>query len=133
MQMALSHGHLEVVQRLCAATLRMTEGELLASSGWGDRPDVEEYFEVVERKTAHLFAAPAPIPSPSPPCARRPGQVLHRYGRALGSASSWSANLLDFTPASPSSAKPVLSDLKEGKLHPPPDPPPPAGRPEGGG
>ncbi|MEZ5332758.1 MAG: polyprenyl synthetase family protein [Thermoanaerobaculia bacterium] len=27
MQMALSHGNLEVVQRLCTATLRMTEGE----------------------------------------------------------------------------------------------------------
>ncbi|HZF09218.1 MAG TPA: polyprenyl synthetase family protein [Thermoanaerobaculia bacterium] len=117
MQMALSHGHLEVVQRLCAATLRMTEGELLAFERLGAIDlTVEEYFEVVERKTAHLFAAACSIPSLIPPLRQEAGQVLHRYGRALGICFQLVDDLLDFTARESELGKPVLSDLKEGKL-----------------
>jgi octaprenyl-diphosphate synthase len=117
MQMALSHGHLEVVQRLCAATLRMTEGELLAFERLGAIDlTVEEYFEIVERKTAHLFAAAASIPSLIPPIRQDAGQVLHRYGRALGICFQLVDDLLDFTARESEIGKPVLSDLKEGKL-----------------
>jgi octaprenyl-diphosphate synthase len=117
MQMALSHGHLEVVQRLCAATLRMTEGELLAFERLGAIDlSVEEYFEIVERKTAHLFAAACSIPSLIPPHRQDAGQVLHRYGRALGVCFQLVDDLLDFTARESELGKPVLSDLKEGKL-----------------
>jgi len=117
MQMALSHGHLEVVQRLCAATLRMTEGELLAFERLGAIDlTVEEYFEIVERKTAHLFAAACSIPSLIPPIRQDAGQVLHRYGRALGICFQLVDDLLDFTARESEIGKPVLSDLKEGKL-----------------
>jgi octaprenyl-diphosphate synthase len=117
MQMALSHGHLEVVQRLCAATLRMTEGELLAFERLGAIDlSVEEYFEIVERKTAHLFAAACSIPSLIPPIRQDAGQVLHRYGRALGVCFQLVDDLLDFTARESELGKPVLSDLKEGKL-----------------
>jgi octaprenyl-diphosphate synthase len=117
MQMALSHGHLEVVQRLCAATLRMTEGELLAFERLGAIDlSVEEYFEVIERKTAHLFAAACSIPSLIPPIRQDAGQVLHRYGRALGVCFQLVDDLLDFTAREAELGKPVLSDLKEGKL-----------------
>ncbi|HTQ79359.1 MAG TPA: polyprenyl synthetase family protein [Thermoanaerobaculia bacterium] len=117
MQMALSHGHLEVVQRLCAATLRMTEGELLAFERLGAIDlSTEEYFEIVERKTAHLFAAACSIPSLIPPLRQDAGQVLHRYGRALGVCFQLVDDLLDFTAREAEIGKPVLSDLKEGKL-----------------
>jgi octaprenyl-diphosphate synthase len=117
MQMALSHGHLEVVQRLCAATLRMTEGELLAFERLGAIDlTVEEYFEIVERKTAHLFAAACSIPSLIPPIRQDAGQVLHRYGRDLGVCFQLVDDLLDFTARESEIGKPVLSDLKEGKL-----------------
>ena len=64
MNMALSHGNLGVVRRLCEATLRMTEGELLAL----DRLAAidlgrDEYFAIIERKTARLFAAAASVPA----------------------------------------------------------------------
>jgi len=117
MQMALSHGQLEVVQCLCSATLRMTEGELLAYERLG-APDltVEEYFEIIDRKTAHLFAAACSIPSLIPPARPEAGQVLHRYGRALGTCFQLVDDLLDFTAREAEIGKPVLSDLKEGKL-----------------
>lgn len=117
MQMALSHGQVEVIQRLCDATLRMTEGELLAFQRLGAIDlTVEEYFSIIDRKTAHLFSAACSIPSLIPP--RRPdaGQVLARYGRALGICFQLVDDLLDFTARESELGKPVLSDLKEGKL-----------------
>ena len=117
MQMALSHGHLEVVQRLCTATQRMTEGELLAYERLGAVDlTVDEYFHVIDRKTAHLFAAACSIPSLIPPQRPEAGQVLHRYGRALGICFQLVDDLLDFTAREDELGKPVLSDLKEGKL-----------------
>ncbi|HXU45198.1 MAG TPA: polyprenyl synthetase family protein [Thermoanaerobaculia bacterium] len=117
MRMALSHGHLEVVKRLCDATLKMTEGELLALERLG-APDlsVEEYFEIIDRKTAHLFAAACSIPSLIPPFRPEAGQVLSRYGRALGTCFQLVDDLLDFTARESELGKPVLSDLREGKL-----------------
>ncbi len=117
MRMALSHGQLEVVQRLCAATLKMTEGELLALARLGAADlSVEEYFEIVDRKTAHLFAAACSLPSLIPPCRPEAGQVLARYGRALGTCFQLVDDLLDFTSREEELGKPVLSDLREGKL-----------------
>jgi octaprenyl-diphosphate synthase len=117
MQMALSHGQVEVIQRLCNATLKMTEGELLALQRLG-APDlaVEEYFEIIERKTAHLFSAAASLPSLIPPQRPEAGQVLARYGRSLGICFQLVDDLLDFTARESEIGKPVLSDLKEGKL-----------------
>ncbi len=117
MQMALSHGQVEIIQRLCHATLKMTEGELLALQRLG-APDltIEEYFEIVDRKTAHLFAAACSIPSLIPPQRPEAGQVLARYGRALGVCFQLVDDLLDFTARESELGKPVLSDLKEGKL-----------------
>ena len=117
MQMALSHGQIEVVQNLCGATLKMTEGELLAFQRLG-APDlgVEEYFEIIERKTAHLFAAATSIPALIPPSRPEAGQVLARYGRSLGICFQLVDDLLDFTARESEIGKPVLSDLKEGKL-----------------
>jgi octaprenyl-diphosphate synthase len=117
MQMALSHGNLQVVRRLCDATLRMTEGELLALQRLGSADlGVEEYFEIIERKTAHLFAAACAVPSLIAPKRPEAGQALHRYGAALGICFQLVDDLLDFTARESELGKPVLSDLKEGKL-----------------
>jgi octaprenyl-diphosphate synthase len=117
MQMALSHGQVEVIQRLCDATLRMTEGELLAFQRLGAIDlSVEEYFAIIDRKTAHLFSAACSIPSLIPPRRTDAGQVLARYGRALGICFQLVDDLLDFTARESELGKPVLSDLKEGKL-----------------
>jgi octaprenyl-diphosphate synthase len=117
MQMALSHGQIEVVERLCAATLKMTEGELLALARLGKIDlGVDEYFEIIDRKTAHLFAAACSLPCLIPPHRHEAGQVLSRYGRALGTCFQLVDDLLDFTARESELGKPVLSDLKEGKL-----------------
>jgi len=117
MQKALSHGRVEVIQRLVGATLRMTEGELLALQRLGsvDLP-VEEYFRIIDRKTAHLFAAACSVPALIPPIRPGAGDKLARYGESLGVCFQLVDDLLDFTGRREELGKPVLSDLKEGKL-----------------
>jgi octaprenyl-diphosphate synthase len=117
MKMALAHGSVEVIDRLCAATLRMTEGELLTQQRLG-APDlsVEEYFEIIDRKTAQLFAAACSVPARRRPARPDAIEPLERYGRALGVCFQLADDLLDFTASATSLGKPVLSDLKEGKL-----------------
>ena len=117
MNMALSHGNLDVVRRLCEATLRMTEGELLALDRLGAIDlSSDEYFEIIERKTARLFAAAASVPALMTPERRNAAVALDDYGRALGICFQLVDDLLDFTARERELGKPVLSDLKEGKL-----------------
>jgi len=117
MQMALSHGQIEVVRRLCDATLKMTEGELLAFQRLGVIDlSVDEYFAIIDRKTAHLFAAACSIPTLIQPLRPDAAPFLDRYGRALGICFQLVDDLLDFTARESELGKPVLSDLKEGKL-----------------
>jgi octaprenyl-diphosphate synthase len=124
MRMALSHGNLEVVRALCDATLKMVEGELLALQRLGSIDlSVDEYFGIIDRKTAHLFSAACsvpglirssrPIPGLGVEAARR---ALERFGQSLGTCFQLVDDLLDFTASEAELGKPVLSDLKEGKL-----------------
>lgn len=117
MRMALEHDNLEVIRRLCTATLRMTEGELLSLQRLGSIDlTAEEYFSIIERKTAHLFAAACSIPSLMSPSRPDAELALSRYGRSLGTCFQLVDDLLDFTADQDELGKPVLSDLKEGKL-----------------
>jgi len=117
MRMALQHGNLEVIRNLCDATLKMTEGELLSLERLGQTDLTrDEYFDIIDRKTARLFAAACFIPSLMEPAMPEAGQALARYGRALGTCFQLVDDLLDFTASEAEIGKPVLSDLKEGKL-----------------
>ena len=117
MQMALAHDNLRVIDRLCDATLRMTEGELLVLQRLGD-PGLseEEYLEIIDRKTARLFAAACAVPALMAPADERALVALERYGRSLGLCFQLVDDLLDYTASEDEVGKPVLSDLKEGKL-----------------
>jgi octaprenyl-diphosphate synthase len=117
MKMALSHGSVAILDRLCDATLRMTEGELLTQKRLGAIDlSVAEYFEIIDRKTAQLFAAACSVPARIHPVQEAAIEPLERFGRALGTCFQLADDLLDFTASASTLGKPVLSDLKEGKL-----------------
>ncbi len=117
MKMALSHDNLEVIRRLCNATLRMTEGELLAQQRLASLDlTTKEYFEITRRKTAHLFSAACSIPALMQPASPDAEVALQRYGQALGTCFQLVDDQLDFTASQGEMGKPVLSDLREGKL-----------------
>jgi octaprenyl-diphosphate synthase len=117
MKLALSHDNLEVIQCLVNATLRMTEGELLTLERLGSLDlSVDEYFSIIDRKTAELFGAACFVPSLIEPVQPAAGEALRAYGKALGLCYQLTDDLLDFTAQEDDLGKPVLSDLKEGKL-----------------
>jgi len=117
MKMALAHGSVAILDRLCDATLRMTEGELLTQKRLGALDlTIAEYFEIIDRKTAQLFAASCSVPARIQPIREDAILPLERFGRALGICFQLADDLLDFTATASTIGKPVLSDLKEGKL-----------------
>ena len=117
MRMALAHDNLEIIDLFCGATLRMTEGELLVLERLGT-PELteEEYLEIIDRKTAALFSAACAAPALMRPAAPGARVALAGFGRALGFCFQLVDDLLYFTAAAREVGKPVLSDLREGKL-----------------
>ena len=122
MEIALDEGDLDVLRLLSKVTLEMTEGEIVASERRGLIDlTLEGYLDIVRRKTALLFAASCRIPAflvgtyLGEPAATW-GDRLWEYGLSLGIAFQLQDDLLDYTATEEELGKPVLSDLREGKL-----------------
>jgi octaprenyl-diphosphate synthase len=107
-------GSLPMVQSLATTVTEMAEGEVAQLERAGN-PDatVDDYFRVIDRKTASLIAW----------CARVGGSVgaaldgpLERYGRALGRAFQIADDVLDCAEDEATAGKSVGHDLQEGKL-----------------
>jgi len=116
MDLCLELGDVEVMRLLTSATLRMTEGEILADHVRG-RLDVDEttYMEITQRKTAELFAAACALPALFQPATLHLTEPLLEFGREVGIAFQLIDDLLDFTAARSDLGKPVMADLREGR------------------
>jgi octaprenyl-diphosphate synthase len=116
MDLALRAESLEVMQMLADVTLRMTEGEMLQTRYVG-RLDlsVDEHLDMVDRKTAALFACCCEIAGVVAGSDARHRAALREYGRNLGLAFQLIDDLLDFTGDPSKLGKPSASDLREGK------------------
>jgi octaprenyl-diphosphate synthase len=117
MSMALAEGNLEILRLLSNVTIRMIEGEILGQEQNG-RADLtlDDYFDVVGRKTAALFGACCRIPAYLTDTPEAMATSLFNYGFNLGVCFQLIDDLLDFTSSTEVLGKPALSDLKEGKL-----------------
>ncbi|MEO8036308.1 MAG: polyprenyl synthetase family protein, partial [Acidobacteriota bacterium] len=118
MSMALADGDLDVLRLLSSVTIRMIEGEILGLEQNG-RPDLsmEDYFEIVGRKTGALFGACCRIPAYLvQDVSETTATALYNYGFNLGVCFQLIDDLLDFTSSTEILGKPALSDLKEGKV-----------------
>lgn len=117
MHLALQHNRVEIIRTLVEATLKMTEGELLTLERRGSpHLSLDDYYRVIRRKTAHLFAAACEVPSLIDPPTPSLREALSNYGMELGLCFQLKDDLLDFTSASSELGKPALADLREGKL-----------------
>jgi octaprenyl-diphosphate synthase len=107
-------GALPVVQSLAATVTEMAEGEVAQLEGAGN-PDVttEDYFRVIDRKTASLIAWCARVGGAVAPALDGP---LGRYGRAVGRAFQIADDILDCAVEEAVAGKSVGHDLQEGKL-----------------
>ncbi len=107
-------GALPMVQSLATTVTEMAEGEVAQLERAGN-PDatVDDYFRVIDRKTASLIAW----------CTRVGGSVdaaliepMERYGRALGRGFQIADDVLDSAIDEATAGKSVGHDLQEGKL-----------------
>jgi octaprenyl-diphosphate synthase len=116
MDLCLEVGDVDVMRCLTAATLAMTEGELMADRVRG-RLDVDEatYMEITRRKTAELFAAACALPALFRPSTLHLTESLQTFGRDLGVCFQLVDDLLDFTGDRSRVGKPVMADLREGR------------------
>ncbi|HEY0321092.1 MAG TPA: polyprenyl synthetase family protein [Pyrinomonadaceae bacterium] len=114
---SLAERSLPVLDILTAVTRKMTEGELLQLTLLG-RTDIteEQYFEVLERKTAYLFSACCEIGAILGSATADEQAALREYGMNLGTAFQLVDDLLDFTATDEVLGKPAGLDLVEGKL-----------------
>jgi octaprenyl-diphosphate synthase len=114
---SLQERSLAVLDILTAVTRKMTEGELLQLTTLG-RVDitVEQYFDILLRKTAYLFSACCEIGAMLGGGSRAEQEALRDYGLYLGTAFQLVDDLLDFTSSDDSLGKAAGVDLTEGKL-----------------
>jgi octaprenyl-diphosphate synthase len=118
MGIALDEGDLTILKVLSDTTLSMIEGEIIAIEKIGSiQVSREEALEIIRRKTADLFSAACRLPAHFAPGGDLfAAERLAEYGRCLGVAFQLIDDLLDYTGNVEAIGKPVLNDLREGKL-----------------
>jgi octaprenyl-diphosphate synthase len=117
MSMALSQDNLPILRLLSEVTLRMIEGELLQIETRGTIGTTPEmHLDITRRKTADLIALCARIGAILGGAVPEKERALDQYGRKLGICFQMVDDLLDFTADESVLGKPVLNDLREGRL-----------------
>jgi octaprenyl-diphosphate synthase len=116
-QMALEERNFHILDILIDLTQKMVEGELIQFEKIG-RIDVteEDALRLATYKTACLFSGCARLGAVLGRLEDEQEQALAEYGRNAGLAFQLVDDLLDFTASAQQLGKPVLSDLKEGKV-----------------
>jgi octaprenyl-diphosphate synthase len=117
MAMALTQDTLDIVRLLCDITLRMIEGEIYQLTKNGDVDITEdEHFDIIRRKTAHLFGGCAEIGAMLGEVGPEKQAALREYGFNLGVLFQLVDDQLDFTGEAEALGKPIGGDLLEGKM-----------------
>jgi octaprenyl-diphosphate synthase len=116
-ELALRERNFAILDILIELTQNMVEGELLQLTRLG-RIDLTEAdaTELAYRKTACLFSGCARLGAVLGQQSKNVEEALADYGRNSGLAFQLVDDLLDFTASPEQLGKPVLSDLKEGKV-----------------
>lgn len=114
---ALRERDLAVLDTLTEATRKMTEGELIQLTLLNNIGITEEqHLDIATRKTGYLFSASCRVGAILRQATDEERQAMAVYGLNLGIAFQLIDDLLDFTADANKLGKPVLSDLREGKV-----------------
>ncbi len=113
---ALRERNFEILEILIELTQKMVEGELRQREMLGTVVAPAEHRELIERKTACLFAAAARLGALAADASPERQRRLGDYGRHLGMAFQMMDDILDYTASEAVLGKPVGGDLREGKM-----------------
>ena len=115
-ELMTADGSIEILRILSHASAVIAEGEVLQLATANDLATTEEaYLQVIESKTAALFAAACEVGALSagrPECAGG----LRDYGRALGIAFQIVDDVLDYVASEARLGKAIGDDFRDGKV-----------------
>ena len=115
-QLMVQLANMELLDHMADTTNVIAEGEVLQLVRAGN-PSITEaqYLEVIERKTAALFAAACKGPAILRGHPVEVQEAMENYGRHLGIAFQMIDDVLDYTGDPETTGKQVGDDLNEGK------------------
>ena len=115
--LSLQSRHDRVIRLLADVSARLIEGELDEYALGGDpRVTEEQYLNIVENKTAVLFAACCRIGAILGLASPEEEEAIASFGLNLGTTFQIVDDLLDFTGDPGVLGKPVLTDIAEGRV-----------------
>jgi octaprenyl-diphosphate synthase len=116
-ELMVADGSLRILEILSRASSIIAEGEVLQLMTQNDLQTTEaSYLEVIQAKTAELFAAASRIGAVM---AERPHEeeaALDRFGRNLGIAFQLIDDMLDFSARQSELGKSIGDDFRDGKI-----------------
>jgi len=115
--MSLRERSFDILDALTSMTRLMVEGEIIQLSLIGNSHITEdEHLDIVRRKTAYMFSVCAEVGGIVAGATREERRALSRYGLSVGIAFQLIDDVLDFVSTEAKLGKPVVNDLREGKL-----------------
>jgi octaprenyl-diphosphate synthase len=115
-KVAVQERNFRILDTLIELTQQMVEGELLQMEKLGKLIALDEYFDLIYRKTACLFSVCMRLGAILGGATGEQEAALAQYGRDLGMAFQIVDDVLDLTASADVLGKPVASDLREGKV-----------------
>jgi octaprenyl-diphosphate synthase len=115
-KVAVQERNFRILDTLIELTQQMVEGELLQIEKLGKLISLDEYFNLIFRKTACLFSVCMRMGAILGGATPEQEENLAQYGRDLGMAFQIVDDVLDLTASENVLGKPVASDLREGKV-----------------
>jgi octaprenyl-diphosphate synthase len=115
--LSLQSQYNQTIRILTEISARMIDGELTEYYLSGNL-DIEErdYLDIINKKTASLFSAACHIGGVLGKASEKEENFLIDYGTNLGMSFQVVDDLLDYTGEEKTLGKPILSDLKEGRI-----------------
>lgn len=114
---SLESKHRKIVEILTDISSKMIEGELDEYYvSWNLDIDENDYLNIINKKTASLFSASCRIGGILGMAPEEEENTLAEFGTNLGMTFQIVDDLLDYTGDENTMGKPVLSDLKEGRI-----------------
>ncbi|HEY6766968.1 MAG TPA: polyprenyl synthetase family protein [Candidatus Sulfotelmatobacter sp.] len=115
-KVAVQERNFRILDTLIELTQQMVEGELLQIEKLGTFITLDEYFDLIYRKTACLFSVCMRLGAILGGATPEQEAAVGKYGRDMGMAFQIVDDVLDLTASEDVLGKPVASDLREGKV-----------------
>jgi octaprenyl-diphosphate synthase len=116
-ELMVQDGSLRILEILSHASAIIAQGEVLKLMTQNDMQTTEaSYLEVIEAKTAELFAAASRIGAVLSERPREEEEALDLFGRNLGIAFQLVDDMLDFSARQAELGKSIGDDFRDGKV-----------------